>query len=770
MATCPDCGTSYPRHIQICPRDGTVLQDDRTDDPLIGRTLDGKYRVESRVGEGGMGTVYRATHLMLGKPVALKLIKPELVTSKEIARRFQREARAASHLNHPGIATVYDLGQSEDGTLYIAMEFVEGPSLKDVLASGPLPPDRIVRIVRQIATALGAAHDRQIVHRDLKPQNVVLTMDAAGRELAKLLDFGIAKTFDDGATRLTSTGIVVGTPQYMSPEQASGSPVDARSDLYSLGIIIYEMLTGDVPFTAPTTLALLVKQLQDAPVAPSHRRPDLEIAPALESLALTCLAKDPANRCQTADEVVQALESVAPQSKPFTPAADAALAAPTVVLSDASAAKSLQNRPTVLVPAGGDASHRGGRSGMRGRRAFVWLAGAVVVLLFVGAGYLSGWWRSAPPAAPGARESLSTIPPDSTLAPPSDDVALRAELALWDATRGSSDPALFDSFVARYPTSQFRPIAETRAAELRRGAARAIVPSGAAPPSPAPATAAVQPPPASTATPTLQPPPTPETRSATAPPPPPPAPVDPPPSLRWARIPAGTFEMGCVPGDPGCAPVESPRRSVLLTRAYELMTTEVTVGTFRAYAAAAGRAVPAQPAWNSDSRHPIVNVAWDEADAICRAMGARLATEAEWERAARGGVESLLYEWGNTGRPTGNLRDETYRRKFPGESGFFLVYDDGYLETAPVGSYSANRYGLFDMAGNVSEWVADRMGPYADGPVRDPHGPDTGDRHVLRGGSFMNPPRILRLSARGAQVDGYRADTLGFRCARDVAR
>ena len=138
MATCPQCGTTYQRHIQICPRDGTVLDDEQGSDSLVGRTLDGKYRIDSRLGEGGMGAVYRATHLMLGKVIALKLIKPELVTSKDIARRFQREARAASALSHPGIATVHDLGQTEDGLLYIAMEFVEGPTLKDLLASGPL--------------------------------------------------------------------------------------------------------------------------------------------------------------------------------------------------------------------------------------------------------------------------------------------------------------------------------------------------------------------------------------------------------------------------------------------------------------------------------------------------------------------------------------------------------------------------------------------------------------------------------------------------------
>jgi serine/threonine protein kinase len=308
MATCPECGTIYQRHIQICPRDGTVLDDEPGTDWLVGRTLDGKYRIDTRVGEGGMGAVFRATHLMLGKVIALKLIKPELVTSKDIARRFQREARAASALSHPGIATVHDLGQTEDGMLYIAMEFVEGPTLKFVLGSGPLPSIRIIRILRQVVDALGVAHERQIVHRDLKPQNIVLRRGPGGRETATLLDFGIAKTFDGDATQLTSTGIAVGTPQYMSPEQASGSAADPRSDLYSVGVILYEMLTGEVPFVAPNPLALLLKHVQEVPLPPSQRRPDLRIPPALEAVALRCLEKKAEHRYQTAGELLAALE------------------------------------------------------------------------------------------------------------------------------------------------------------------------------------------------------------------------------------------------------------------------------------------------------------------------------------------------------------------------------------------------------------------------------------------------------------------------------
>ena len=341
MNTCPKCGAEFPATTRICPNDGTVLEAKAAADPRIGTTLDGKYRLDSALGQGGMGTIYRATHLMLDKPVALKLIKADLVTSSDVVRRFQREARAASNLNHPNIAAAYDLGQTADGTLYIAMELVRGQSLKDVIrTTGPLDAARIGRILRQVASALAAAHQHNIIHRDLKPHNIMLTTEH-GVEVAKLLDFGIAKTFDESATQLTATGFVLGTPQYMAPEQAAGRPIDGRSDLYSLGIIMFEMLVGDVPFNDPSTPALLVKHLTEPAPAPSRRRPDLGISPALEAVALRCMEKDPAARYQTAEEFSAALESAVGQAA-AAPAAGAL--APTIVMPAPGA-------PTATTPA-----------------------------------------------------------------------------------------------------------------------------------------------------------------------------------------------------------------------------------------------------------------------------------------------------------------------------------------------------------------------------------------------------------------------------------
>jgi serine/threonine-protein kinase len=277
----------------------------------IGEVLDGKYRLDAFLSQGGMGAVYKATHVMLGRTVAVKLINPEYVTSTEAVRRFQREARAATSLNHPNIVSVFDLGQTPEGTLYIAMEFVNGPSLKSLIMSGgPVAPLRIIALLRQVANALAVAHRNNIVHRDLKPQNMMLTRSDDGREIVKLVDFGIAKTFDD-ATQLTTAGSAMGTPQYMSPEQAAGQPVDGRSDLYSLGVVMYEMLSGDVPFNDKSLTAIIIKHMKEIPQPPSVRNPAVKIPAPLEAAALRCLEKDPANRFQTAEEFVAALESAA---------------------------------------------------------------------------------------------------------------------------------------------------------------------------------------------------------------------------------------------------------------------------------------------------------------------------------------------------------------------------------------------------------------------------------------------------------------------------
>jgi eukaryotic-like serine/threonine-protein kinase len=331
MSTCPECGATYPPQVSICAADGMMLvPQEPSRDSIVGTVIAGKYRIDAVIGRGGMGAVYRATHVMLNKTIAVKTIKPDLIESTEMVQRFQREARAATSLEHPNIVAVYDFGQAEDGALYIVMEFVNGVSLKDAIrASGPMPAARIARLLTQVASALARAHRNHVVHRDLKPQNLMIATDAKGEERIKLLDFGIAKSMEEGTTTpLTAAGYSLGTPHYMAPEQAVGQEVDGRADLYALGVILYEMLVGDVPFNAGSAPAVLIMHLNDAPEPPSRRRPDLPISPALEAIALRCLEKNPAQRFQTAEEFSEALERAVPAGTPVAPRAgtDAATA------------------------------------------------------------------------------------------------------------------------------------------------------------------------------------------------------------------------------------------------------------------------------------------------------------------------------------------------------------------------------------------------------------------------------------------------------------
>ena len=361
------------------------MQDPRSaDSEPIGRVLAGKYRIDALLKRGGMGAVYRATHLMLRKPIAIKLIKPELVTSEDTVRRFHREAQAASRLDHPNIVTIHDLGQAEDGTLYIAMELVSGTSLKELVKTeGPLPPQRAIGIAKAIGSALSLAHRNHIIHRDLKPQNIMVGTDAEGKEQPKLLDFGIAKTFESEGPALTSTGLVLGTPHYMSPEQAKGTTVDGRSDLYALGIILYEMLVGKVPFDDTSIPAILIKHLNEKPKPPTELRPGLDAA--LEAVVLRCLEKEPGSRYQSAEELTRALDAAElALTKPGPPPIPKKTAASAPALD---AATNRATQPTVRVtgrsrPPASPAS----RSGSKGL-AIVLGAVALLLLAFAGAAY-----------------------------------------------------------------------------------------------------------------------------------------------------------------------------------------------------------------------------------------------------------------------------------------------------------------------------------------------------------------------------------------------
>lgn len=332
MRYCPACGTRFPSDDAFCPHDGQPLQELQEDntvaniDSLLGTVVDGRYRVDAVLGQGGMGIVYLVSHVTLNKPMALKLLRGDLAQDGVVVKRFMQEAQACTAIGHPHIIDITDFGKLSDGSAYFVMEYLEGESLTSLIKRGRLPVEEVLPIAEQIASALSAAHQRGIVHRDLKPDNVQLIRRGADDRFVKVLDFGVAKV--GSSSKLTKTGMVFGTPHYMSPEQAAGQSVDARADIYALGVIIFEMCTGQVPFDGDTFMGILSKHMFDEPPRPTEI--DGSAGP-LEPIILHALAKKPEDRYGSMDELLAdltTLESGGVVPKRIGPAAPPVVSAP----------------------------------------------------------------------------------------------------------------------------------------------------------------------------------------------------------------------------------------------------------------------------------------------------------------------------------------------------------------------------------------------------------------------------------------------------------
>ena len=305
---CPVCGARYDADVVFCPRDGSALATPSLTD-LVGQVMAGRYRVIEQLGQGAMGRVYLAEHIKMGRQCAIKVMSPELVSDADAIGRFNREATNASRIQHPNVAAVYDFGESSDGLVFLSMEFVPGEALSRICErERVLPPERAAHIARQAADGLEAAHEMGIIHRDLKPDNIMIARAKDGRDIVKIVDFGIAKGTQQGATSRqhhTRTGVVVGTLQYMSPEQLGGDPIDGRSDLYALACILYEMLTGEPSFAGATIEARLQGRLAGDPLRP--RDANAAVPAWLDALVVKALAREPNERFQTAAALRDAL-------------------------------------------------------------------------------------------------------------------------------------------------------------------------------------------------------------------------------------------------------------------------------------------------------------------------------------------------------------------------------------------------------------------------------------------------------------------------------
>jgi serine/threonine protein kinase len=305
MKRCPRCRTSYPDHAVFCATDGMKLEFETAPvDALVGTTLDGKYRIEKLIGEGGMGRVYAARHLLLDRAIAVKVLNSSMHRDSRTGERFRREAQAAGRIQHPNAVIIHDFGITQDGNAYLVMELLQGASLRSLIQRHRrLSPELASEILSQVSAAIDQAHALGIVHRDLKPDNIMVDERSDGRLSVKVLDFGIAKLKDltEQNIQLTGTGMVIGTVHYMSPEQCRATELDGRSDIYSLGVVVFEMLTGRVPFDATTPTAVIVSHVNDEPPAPRGFNPD--IPEAAQRVVLSALAKRPEDRPQTAGDL-----------------------------------------------------------------------------------------------------------------------------------------------------------------------------------------------------------------------------------------------------------------------------------------------------------------------------------------------------------------------------------------------------------------------------------------------------------------------------------
>jgi serine/threonine protein kinase len=673
----------------------------------IGYTLGGRYVIEALLGQGGMSAVYRANDPNLRRPVAIKLIHSHLSADPEFISRFEGEAAAVAQLRHPNIVQVFDFNHDGD-TYYMVMEYLPGETLQDRLKAlsavkQRFPLTTTATILATVADAVAYAHERGTIHRDLKPANVMLMPQ--GQPV--LTDFGVAKIL--GGQRHTATGAVIGTPAYMSPEQVRGEPLDGRADIYSLGIMLYEMAAGQPPFEGSSAMTVMLKHVNE-PV-PDIRLQVADIPQGMVAVIDKALAKRPDQRFQSASQLASALRAVAQGGqRPVDRAADqpspTLMEAPATLLATAAQVAPPREAPPaqgtrVVSPPPPPPAQPTGISTARKSSPFALLAvGAILLVLCIALGGLG---------------------------------AFAASKFLFPAASASATAVRSPTGGARPTLAATSPLGTDVVPPTEPATAEVIVQTTQAPTAIPTAKSTVQP---------IQEPSPTDTPSPTAPPLP----------VGMVLAPAGTFNMGST-----AFPDTQPVHAVTLD-AFYIDQFEVVNDLYHQCVAAGGCTDPGRRSSDTRGKYyddsafggfPMVNVIWQQAADFCKWQGKRLPTEAEWEYAATG-ADGRAYPWGN---------------QFESSLVPVTAHD-----TQLVGSFpnNASPFGAEDMAGNALEWVADWWSPdgYSVTPDTNPTGPATGTRRVMRGGAYGNPDPLIYLAARRFSHSPNFGDVdIGFRCA-----
>ncbi|HID54752.1 MAG TPA: hypothetical protein EYP41_22285 [Anaerolineae bacterium] len=686
----------------------------------IGHTIGERYKIEELLGQGGMSAVYKATDPNLKRTVAIIIIHSHLSENPEFVRRFEQEAAAVAQLRHPNIMQVHDF--DHDGvTYYIVFEYIPGQSLNQKLqdlraAEQVMPLDEVIRIMTPLCNAVSYAHRQGMVHRDLKPSNVIL--NPAGQPI--LLDFGIAKILGDNYVH-TATGATVGTAQYMAPEQVLGEKVDHRADIYSLGVMLYEMAAGRPPYEGNSAITVMMKHVNE-PV-PDARLFNADLPPVYNTILEKALAKNPNDRYDSANELAAALRDVS--DAPAAPIAAASAASVTEVLSTPQAETAVDTTKPAGKPDPTPAA-----------------TGAETAVV-----------PPPPPASATTVETPPQAPPSTTAAPPPpiEPTGKKSRLPLY---AGIAVVVILLLGIGGF--FALRGNDDSRANELAEATAAPALPPAIQPTGEPTATEEVvvlPEPTEETATDIPEPTPEPTEEEATAVPTPTPT-IEAPPNM--TLIPAGSFLMGSPNGQPD----EQPEHEVTLD-AFFLDTFEVSNADYRECVAAGGCEQPVltnaftrqnyfnDPAYDN---YPVIGVRWTHANAYCQWAGKRLPTEAEWEYAAAG-PENFTWPWGNRFDPA--------------------LSAAGSPDTQPVDAFpdGVSPFGIFNMAGSVNEWVQDTYDPnfYANSPAENPLNEAPGNR-IYRGGSFANENGAFYTTSRryNKSISTFDVD-LGFRCAQDVS-